>query len=155
MVADEDGVILCPRRVPRNFKEAVTAEDADEYWKAMLTELNHHKQAGTGELVICPKGAYVMGSTWSYDLKLDGQNRVKRHKARLCAQGFSAREGYEYLYKFSSAASMDVFRTFIAVAAYRGWTVYEADYSTAYLNAPVNTVIYLEQPKHKKKMLRR
>ena len=87
-----------------------------------------------------------MGSTWSYDLKLDGSNRVKRHKARFCAQGFSAREGYEYLYKFSSAAGMDVFRIFVGIGAYNGWTIYEADYSTAYLNAPVDTVIYIEQP---------
>ena len=50
------------------------------------------------------------------------------------------------MYKFSSAASIDVFRMFIAIAAYMGRTVYEADYSTAYLNAPVDSVIYIEQP---------
>ena len=134
MVAGDDGVTLCPRRVPRNFKEAITGEDSEDYWNAMRIEYQHHKRAGTGVGVIPPKGAYIMGSTWSYDLKLDGSNRVKRHKARFCAQGFSAREGYEYLYKFSSAAGMDVFRIFVGIGAYNGWTIYEADYSTAYLN---------------------
>ena len=146
MVADEDGVTLQPRRVARNFKEAVTGDDAEEYWNAMRVEFNHHKRAGTGICVIPPKGAYIMGSTWSYDLKLDGTNRIKRYKARFCAQGFSAREGFEYMYKYSSAAGIETFRMFLATAAYQGWMVREADYSTAYLNAPVDTVIYIEQP---------
>ena len=36
---------------------------------------------------------------------------------------------------------------FFAAAAYRGWAVHEADYSTAYLNALLDTVVYMQQPR--------
>ena len=146
MVAGEDGASLQPRKVPRNFREATKGEDADLYWGAMKVEIEHHKRAGTWTLVPRPQNAYVIGSTWSYDLKLNGQQQIKKGKGRLCAQGFAAREGVEYMFKYSSTAGLDTFRLFFAQAAYLGWPVYEADYSTAYLNAQLDTHILMKQP---------
>ena len=113
----------------------------------MRVEIEHHKRAGTWTLVPRPKKGHVMGSTWSYDLKLTAGQQIKKGKGRFCAQGFSAREGSEYMFKYSSTAGLDTFRLFFAHAAFQGWTVHEADYSTAYLNAPLDTFILMEQPK--------
>ena len=147
MVATEDGSSFQPKKVPRNFREATTGEDSALYWDAMRVEIEHHKRAGTWKLVPRPKKGYIMGSTWSYDLKLNGDQRIKKGKGRLCAQGFTAREGSEYMFKYSSTAGLDTFRLFFAHAAQQGWVVHEADYSTAYLNAPIDTFILMEQPK--------
>ena len=78
-------------------------------------------------------------------LKTDGNLKPKKCKARGCARGDTTREGFEYYFKYSSTASIDAFRVFVAVCADRGWIIYEADYSTAYLNADIDTVIYMQQ----------
>ena len=146
MVMDDSGT-LTPRQVPRNFDEATGGIDATHYWGAMRREIDAHENIPSYELVPKPPGAKVLPSIWVYDLKLDGSLKPKKFKARLCAAGNHAREGYEFLFRHSTTTSLDAFRIFIAYAAFMGYVVHEDDYSTAYLNAEVDTEIYMQQPR--------
>ena len=146
MVMDDSGT-LTPRKIPRTFDEAIGGIDAPQYWGAMRKEVDAHEDIPSYELVPKPPGAKVLPSIWVYDLKLDGSLKPKKFKARLCAAGNHAREGYEFLFRHSTTTSLDAFRIFIAYAAFMGYVVHEDDYSTAYLNAEVDTEIYMQQPR--------
>ena len=113
----------------------------------MRKEIDSHEGIPSYDLVEKPPGARVLPSIWVYDLKLDGILRPKVFKARLCAGGHRAREGLDFHFSHSTTTSLDAFRIFIAFAAYMGYTVHEDDYSTAYLNAEVDTEIYMQQPR--------
>ena len=146
MVSDDDGSII-PKQVPRNYDEAIAVEDAQEYRKAMEDEVRRHEQIPSYELVEKPPGERVLPSIWVYDLKLDKQLRPRKYKARLCCGGHRAVAGYHYIYTHSTTASLDAFRIFVAIASYNGWLVHEDDYTTAYLNAKIDTVIYMQAPR--------
>ena len=146
MVLDESGKLVS-RKVPRTYDEAISLPDSAEYWTAMRVEVDSHEKIPSYKLVEKPPGARVLPSIWAYDLKLDQHLKVKRHKARLCCGGHRARHGYEYFYKHSTTTSLDAFRIFVAMSAYRGWLIKEEDYSTAYLNAELTNEVYMHQPR--------
>jgi hypothetical protein len=69
---------------PRNFREAMEAEDA-EYWKtAIQKEYDSIIKNGTWTLVPRPKNAKIVKSRWVLRIKDMGL-----HKARFCAKGFT------------------------------------------------------------------
>ena len=151
MVLDDTGSII-PQKVPRNYDDAIISTDAQEYRRAMEKEVSRHEAIPSYVLVEKPPGARVLPSIWAYDLKLDRNLRPKKWKARLCCGGHQARQGYEWFFKHSTTTSLDAFRIFIAICAYNAWTCHEDDYTTAYLNSPIDTTVYMQQPRGFTKM---
>ena len=147
MVVNEESGATELHKVPRTYREAIAHPHSAIYCVAMDVEYNHHQRSTTWILVALPANAHVIDSTWRYDLKLTASLTIKKAKARICARGDEAREGHEFHFRYSSTAGLDVFRIFFATAAQRGWAVHEADYSTAYLNAKLDTVVYMRQPR--------
>lgn len=47
-------------------------------------------------VVELPEGSKAIGSTWVYREKLTPTGVYIKHKARLCAQGFTQKEGVDY-----------------------------------------------------------
>ena len=106
----------------------------------MKAEYDSHKEVGSFEIVPLSPGARALPCVWAYDLKIDKDLRPIRLKARVCCGGHRVRWGVGYFCKHSSTTSLDAFRIFLVVAASRGWAIYEDDYKTAYLNAPIGSI---------------
>ena len=66
-------------------------------------------------------------------------------KMRVCGQGFSQQEGYDYYHSYSNTVPLSVFRLFLSYCAEAGLEITEADYATAYLNAKLTEDIWMEQ----------
>jgi hypothetical protein len=49
-----------------------------------------------GKLVPCPAGKNVVGSTWVLKKKCNAENKVVKHKSRLCTQGFLQKPSINY-----------------------------------------------------------
>ena len=133
-------------KVPNSIKEALLHEFADNFIEACEIELKSHDDNGTWTLVPKEEWMNIVGSTWSFDIKRDMKKRILRFKARLCAQGFTQVKGIDYFRKFSHTVPLDVLRLFLTKCSIDGLEVTEADYTTAYLNAKVDTSIYMSQP---------
>ena len=146
MILDETGSII-PRKVPKNYDEAMASEDATGYLEAMKLEVARHESIPSYTLVEKPPGERILPSIWAYDLKLDKNLRPRKYKARLCAGGHRCIRGEHFWYSHSTTTSLDAFRIMVAVSAYYAQTLHEDDYSTAYLNAPIDTNIYMQQPR--------
>ena len=146
MISDDNGSII-PKRVPQNYDEAIRVEDAAEYRKAMEAEVQRHEQIPSYTLVERPPGEKILPSIWAYDLKLDKHLRPRKYKARLCCGGHQAVEGLHWFFKHSTTASLDAFRIFVAFASFMGWLIHEDDYTTAFLNAKIDTRIFMHMPR--------
>ena len=91
-----------------------------------------------------------MKGRWCYDLKWaeDGSKLViNKFKARYVCCGYSQIYGMDYDETFSPTAKFKTFRTLLSLMVNRGgWTARQFDVSTAFLHAPPDCELYVEQP---------
>lgn len=113
----------------------------------MREELQTMQNRKVWKLVPKPENAKVLGCRWVYTLKLDDKGHIKRYKARLVAQGHLQRKGESYEEVFSPVVNFGLIRFFFSVLVrlYQ-WSHVQCDITCAYLYAPLDQTIYLQQP---------
>ena len=67
----------------------------------------------------------------------DKSGGVERYKARLCAKGYSQKEGIDYNETFAPVLKYKSLRLLLATAAIKGLEVKQMDVQTAFLNAEI------------------
>ena len=132
--------------VPKTYKQAVTCADADRWKEAMDDEINSLYENNTYEIVPLPEGKQVVGGRWVYAVKIQ-PGGAERYKARYVAQGFSQKAGRDYFETFAPTAKMTTVRMLMQIAAQFDLVLHQLDVRTAYLNAPLDCEIYMNQPK--------
>lgn len=60
-------------------------------------------------------------------MKYNEDGSVQRNIARLVAKGYSQQAGANYNEIFALVARLDIISTLIALAANKGWTLYQLD----------------------------
>ncbi|PNX86396.1 putative LRR receptor-like protein kinase, partial [Trifolium pratense] len=83
---------------------------------------------------------------WVYKTKLNPDGSIQKHKARLVAKGYSQQPGVDYNETFAPVARLDTIRALIALSAQKGWSIYQLDVKSAFLNGILEEEIYVEQP---------
>ena len=136
------GVVKGNWKWPRNFREAMEAEDAKDWKVALQKEYDSIIKNGTWTLVPRPKNAKVVKSRWVLRIKDMGL-----HKARFCAKGFTQRWGEDYDETFAPVAKYTSIRTLFALLAGRkNSKIHQMDVNTAFLNSEIEETVYVEQP---------
>ena len=133
-------------RVPENRKEAKQAKQWEEFLAAEAVELKSFEELDVWELVPLPKGRKAVGTRWVYDVKVDVDGCVLRHKARLVAQGFSQKQGIDYNETFAPTMHIKTARVLLSLAARSKLVVKQYDVSTAFLHASLREEVYVKQP---------
>ncbi|CAI7744883.1 unnamed protein product [Closterium sp. NIES-54] len=77
---------------PATLKEALESSDAEEWKKAMESELKSIEENGTWELVELPKGRKEITSKWLFKIKSDADGKIERYKSRLVENGYQQKE---------------------------------------------------------------
>lgn len=131
--------------VPQTFGEAVTSANSKDWIKAMDDEMQSLRDNNTFTLTNLPEGKNTVGGKWVYAVKrnMDGSDK---YKARYVAKGYSQKYGVDYEETFSPTANMTSVRVLMQKAAQENLTLHQMDVKTAYLHAPIDCDIYLEQP---------
>ncbi|GAU38467.1 hypothetical protein TSUD_151900 [Trifolium subterraneum] len=138
------------RRTPGHLKDFVTGKEAEEdqelhnlavynnyddpntydeasksnVWrKAMDLEIKSIEDNNTWELTSLPEGVKAIGVKWIYKTKYNEQGKIEKYKARW-----------------------DTIRTVLALAASKGWCVFQLDVKSAFLHGELTEDIYVEQP---------
>ncbi|CAI7809758.1 unnamed protein product [Closterium sp. NIES-53] len=131
---------------PATLKEVLESSDADEWKKAMESELKSIEENGTWELVELPEGRKAITSKWLFKIKSDADGKIERYKSRLVAKGYQQKEKVDYKELFSPVVKPTTLRTLLAGAAIKGWVVKQMDVTTAFLNGVLEEEIFMAQP---------
>ena len=149
LVESQSGVTVdyCYRvgYVPQTFQEAINCEESSEWRKAMDSEIESLVENETYKVEKLPVGKNVIGGKWVYATKLDADGNVK-HKARYVAKGYSQKENVDYYETFSPTARMTSVRMLMQLVVDQDLCVHQMDVKSAYLNAPIDCELYVEQP---------
>lgn len=131
--------------IPQNFREAVTSHNSKQWKNAMDEEMRSLTENETFKLTHLPTGKQTVGGRWVYARKrnIDGS---EKYKARFVAKGYSQRSGIDYEETFSPTADMTSVRVLMQKAAQDKLILHQMDVKTAYLHAPIDCEIYMEQP---------
>ncbi|GAU45713.1 hypothetical protein TSUD_400940 [Trifolium subterraneum] len=130
-------------------EDPITYEDAaklDKWRHAIDAEITAIESNNTWELTKLPVGAKKIGVKWIYKTKYNEQGKIEKHKARLVAKGYSQQHGIDYNEVFAPVARWDTIRSILAIAALRGWYIYQLDVKSAFLHGELNEEVYVEQP---------
>ena len=133
--------------IPRTIKEAMARVPTRTFWQdAVNEEMASLQKNGTWDLVQQTPGMKVLPCKWVFDIKCDAQGRPVRFKARLVAGGHRQIDGVDVDETYAPVSKHSTLRTFLAVAAYRGWKVHQMDIKTAFLHGTVEEDVHMRQP---------
>ena len=111
----------------------------------MHEELESLKENNVFELTNLLEGKRTVGSKWVYITKVNPDGS-KRYKARFVARGFSQKKGIDYRETFSLTANNTSIRNLMQMVVQYDLIVHQMDVKTAYLHAPLDYEIFVEQP---------
>jgi len=136
--------------VPRNRREALLSDYWPQYYQAEFEEMTNHAENGTWKLVqrsSLPRGAKILRTKWVYDDKKGPDGEIARFKARLTAMGNFQREGIDYFETFASVMRTKTFRILLQLWNSSSQHFMEHwDIKAAFINAPIEEDIWIEQP---------
>ncbi|KAJ6855707.1 Integrase catalytic domain-containing protein [Populus alba x Populus x berolinensis] len=128
---------------PIHLDDAVKSEK----WRTTMdVEMEAIKRNGTWELMELPAGGKKVGVKWVYKTKLNEHGAVDKYKTRLVVKGYSQQYGVDYIEVFAPVARMETIRLVVALAAQRGWTIYQLDVRSAFLYVELNEEVFVDQP---------
>ena len=149
---NHDCMFLCRfNNVPNTYKQAMRSSEVEKWKSAMKSEMTSLAENNTYSIVPLPAGKKAVGSRWVYSLKQDPEGNTT-HKARFVAKGFSQIPGSDYLETFSPTPKMTTIRLLMQFSAEKDLMVHQLDVRTAYLNAPIDFEVYINQPEGFKKV---
>ncbi|CAM8956843.1 unnamed protein product [Rhodiola kirilowii] len=112
----------------------------------MQSELKALEDNDTWEITELPHGKNSVGCKWVFKIKRKSDGTIERYKARLVAKGFTQLEGLDYHETFAPVVKMNTVRTLIAVAASKGWPLYQLDVNNAFLHGSLDEEVYMNLP---------
>jgi hypothetical protein len=130
------------------FGDSVTFEEAvrsSKWREAMKMEIKAIKENETLELATLPEGAKRIGVKWIFKTKLNEKGEVDKFKARLVAKGYSQEHGIDYDEVFAPVVRWDTIIVILALAAQKGWCVYQLDVKSALLHGELHEAVFVDQ----------
>lgn len=132
--------------------QALKEDDAVEFIKAMLKEVNDQMENGNFEIIKrskVPFGVMILRAVWQMKRKRDIKTReVKKYKARLNLDGSAMRKGEHYERTYAPVAKWHSIRLLLSLAALHNWRTTQIDFVLAFPQSPVERDdLYMEIPK--------
>ena len=134
------------KQSPASVEEALSGEHKGKWEEAMRSEMDSLKENGVYELVDRPKGKKVVKSKWVLRVKTNEKGEIEKYKGRVVAKGYSQVEGVDYDQTFSPTVRFESIRQMVALGTAKGMHLHQMDVTTAFLYAPLEEEVYMEQP---------
>ena len=131
--------------IPQCYKEAMNSPQAAGWEQAMREEINSLKENDAFQLTSLPQGKNSVGGKWVFSKK-ENPKGDEILKARYVAKGYSQVEGIDYQETFAPTANISSIRALMQLAVQNDLIVHQMDVKTAYLHAPIDHEIYMDQP---------
>ena len=131
---------------PKTLDEALATPEGHEWAKAHEYEIGQMEKMGVWEVVDLPKGEKTIPYSEVFKDKRGPDGEIETRRARIVAGGHKQVEGVDFTDTFSAAAKMPSVRVVLANAAAKDWEIHHVDVKSAYLNAPMDKVVYMKPP---------
>ena len=131
---------------PRRYLEAINSSNKEDWLEACLAEIKQLEEQKTWELVDLPANRKALKGRWVFKIKEDSNHNIKKYKARWVIKGFSQKYGLDYLETFANTTRIEIIRFLLYLAAYLDLEIEQINFKNAFLNLPIDTKIYIQQP---------
>ncbi|POM81572.1 Polyprotein [Phytophthora palmivora] len=142
---DEYEIALAASDEPQNYAEPMASPEMNHWKEAIRAEISAHVKNHTWDVVHRPPGVKVIGFKWVFAHKFEENGEIVRYKARLVALGYLQTHGVDYRQTYSSGASSNTIRVFLAVCCSMQLVLRQFDIETAFLNGDLEEV-YMAPP---------
>ena len=112
----------------------------------MNNEIEQLKKNNTWIMVDRPKNRKVLKNLWIYRTKKDHNGNIVKYKARLCLKGYLQVFGLDYTETFAPVIKIPSIRIILILTNLWNLKLFQVDFDGAFLNAPLQEDIYMEQP---------
>lgn len=134
---------------PKTYRQAMKSKDKVMWADAVREELNAIKRMGCyTELQRhqVPEGANIIGFTWVFKVKKNGDGTVARFKARICCDGSRQKRGIDFDETFAPVANATTIRLVLAVATHKQLKLRQYDIKLAFVSTKIDRPVYMYQP---------
>jgi len=138
--------ISTKHKVPKNYQEAISSDEAEQWIAAIRDEFNSLTENGTWEVVQLPEGRTLVDNMWVFDIKPGQKGDPPRFKARLVVKGYTQEYGIDYEETFAPVLKQSALRTVLGIVAALDLEVMLLDVKTAFLYGQLEEEIYMPQP---------
>ena len=132
--------------IPNTYDEATNSKQAHMWKAAMDKEVTTLCDNNTWEVTPLPKGCTETKGRWVYTLKQGKMPDQVQYKARYVARGFTQVQGVDYDETFSPTTRFTSIRALLQKATNENLVLHQLDVKGAYLNAPIDKELYIQQP---------
>jgi len=133
------------------LREAMSADDSDEFRKSMIQEFNDHCDRTHWVFVLrssLPHGTKVLPSVWAMRRKRRiATGQVYKWKARLNIHGGMQVKGIHYWDTYSPMVRWSSIRLALALSILHGWHMAQMDFVLAYPQADIEVPLYMKMPR--------
>ena len=131
----------------KTLDEALHGLNAREWQDTLEYEICQLQKLGTWVVEDLPQGQMVIPCSEVVRVKQGPNGDVQSYRVRIVAGSHKQIEGVNYTETFLAAAKMPTVHVVLANAAHQDWEIEHVDVKSAYLNAPLNKVIYMKPPR--------
>jgi hypothetical protein len=129
---------------PKSWAQMLRHPHKEGFLAAAQKEYTEVDERHTWKAVPRPQKTQVIPLMWVFIYKFDTNGYLVKYKARICVRGDLQRFGLQDTYAATLAAK--TFRTLMAITAYFDLEAIQQDAVNAFLNSPLDEVIYCEFP---------
>lgn len=88
----------------------------------------------------------IITNKWVYRTKLNSNDSLGKHKARLVGRGFQQTACIDYFDTFSPVSKHSTIRFLLTLTVSLGWPIQKIDVNNDFLNGILNKTLYISQP---------
>ena len=120
---------------------------SDQFYDAMIEELNTLEQIGAWTKVLRNKSMNVLKSTWAFKIKWFPSGLVRKFKARFCVRGDMQIEGVDFDETYAPVVNWITVRTLLILSQQLNLATAQADYTAAFPQVELKDEVYVEIPR--------
>ena len=132
--------------IPQSWADIQKSDFYEEWLNAMRLDLDGNIEIGTFSADVVPKGANVITAKWVFAWKTDSDRYITKVKARLVARGYGQQLGGDYFNTFAPTPTVSSIKVALAIAVQNDWPLYHFDVKQAFVQAKLDTDVYMELP---------
>ncbi len=137
-----------------SLREAMAGPHKAEFLEAMAKEIKDLENHGTWEVVkredmVRPDGSSppVIPLMWVFKIKRFPDGRLRKFKARIVARGDTqAKLAETEIESWAPVASWTSIRMLLIMSMQHGWTIKQADFDNAFVQAEVTNEVFVDFP---------